>query len=185
MMHDVFVALWFFLPAAAANVTPVFLAKIPLLKQFDTPIDFNRKWRGKPIFGTHKTWRGMIGGIVAATAVLWLQAVGEHRIAALDELVYSIDYANINIWLVGPLFAIGALGGDAIKSFIKRRVGIAAGRSWFPWDQIDYVIGASLATYAFVSLNFYQYVLILVIWSLSSLVSSKIGYRLGLKDVPH
>ena len=109
----------------------------------------------------------------------------EHRIVALDELVYSIDYANINIWLVGPLFAIGALGGDAIKSFIKRRVGIAAGQSWFPWDQIDYVIGASLATCAFVSLNWYQYGLILLIWSLASLAASKIGYKLGLKDVPH
>ena len=41
--------------------------------------------------------------------------------------------------------------GDLVKSFWKRRVRVAPGRSWFPFDQIDYAVGAlaALAPWAF------------------------------------
>jgi hypothetical protein len=31
---------------------------------------------------------------------------------------------------------------DSVKSFVKRRVGIAPGAPWIPFDQLDFVIGA-------------------------------------------
>jgi CDP-diglyceride synthetase len=34
--------------------------------------------------------------------------------------------------------------GDAVKSFFKRRLGITPGKSWFPFDQLDFVLGAIL-----------------------------------------
>jgi CDP-2,3-bis-(O-geranylgeranyl)-sn-glycerol synthase len=40
------------------------------------------------------------------------------------------------------LLGFGALAGDSIKSFFKRRVGVKPGKRWFPFDQIDFVIGA-------------------------------------------
>jgi CDP-2,3-bis-(O-geranylgeranyl)-sn-glycerol synthase len=184
LLDHILVALWFFIPAGIANVTPIFLAKIPGLNRLKTPLDFGRTWRGKPIFGTNKTWRGLIGGVITATLCVWLQVWLSHHVGWIANLTASIDYADMNPLILGPLFAIGALGGDALESFFKRQRGIAPGRSWFPWDQTDYIIGASLTTFAFVSLSWYQYVLILLIWTMVHLVSSYIGFKLKLKERP-
>lgn len=184
MIDNILVALWFFVPAGIANVTPIFLAKVPGLKRFKTPLDFGKKWHGKPIFGANKTWRGLIGGIITATLFVWLQVWLSQNVSWIGELTADIGYTTMNPLLLGPLFAIGALGGDAIESFLKRRRGIAPGQSWFPWDQTDYIIGASLTTFALVSLSWYQYVLVLVLWMIIHLISSYIGFRTGLKKQP-
>ena len=36
----------------------------------------------------------------------------------------------------------GAITGDLIKSFFKRRLDFKPGARFFPWDQLDFVIGA-------------------------------------------
>ncbi len=182
-MNSIWVALWFFLPAGIANMTPIFLAKIPWLKKFDAPLDFNKTINGKPIFGRNKTWRGLIGGIVTATLTLWLQvalASGHPDVAMLNSEIYT----DIPILIVGPLFAIGALGGDAIESFFKRRIGKKPGQSWFPFDQLDYVIGGAIATLPFVQLSWYQYLWVVAIWVLLHLLFSFIGFKMKLKDKP-
>src|SRR6185369_16468061 len=73
MIKQILFGLWFFLPAALANMAPIFAAHTAALKKFDTPMDFGRTFRGRRILGDHKTWRGLVSGIVAATALLWLQ----------------------------------------------------------------------------------------------------------------
>jgi CDP-2,3-bis-(O-geranylgeranyl)-sn-glycerol synthase len=82
------------------------------------------------------------------------------------------------------LFAIGALGGDALKSFFKRQFGIAPGGTWFPFDQIDYIIGGSLAVLPFIHLTIGQYIILLVVWTVAVLITTYIGWLLKLKDSP-
>ena len=55
-----------------------------------------------------------------------------------------IDYGRFNFILIGALMGGGALLGDLIESFIKRRHGRPSGKPWFPWDQADWIIGAIL-----------------------------------------
>jgi len=180
LANDLLVALWFFLPAAIANVTPIFLTKI-FGKKFAKPLDFGKSWRGKRILGDHKTWRGLAGGIIFATIMLQVQVILSHHTGWADRITDQLDFENIHVLIVGPLFAIGALGGDAIESFIKRRLGKKPGTTWFPFDQIDYVIGAMIATWPFATLNWWQYVFILIIWTFMSLIFSWIGRHTGFK----
>jgi len=35
----------------------------------------------------------------------------------------------------------GALLGDIVESFFKRRKGIERGKDWIPFDQLDFIIG--------------------------------------------
>lgn len=184
MLTDIFVALWFFLPAGAANVAPIIAAKMPGITQWTAPLDFGKTWGGQRIFGSHKTWRGLATGILVATAVLFLQQLLVENLTWLHDLTKQIDYSALPVLVLGPLFAVGALGADAIKSFFKRRVGVAPGRSWFPFDQADYVLGAILVTLPFVVLTIWQYVWLVVILAGASLVASYIGYRLRLKERP-
>jgi CDP-2,3-bis-(O-geranylgeranyl)-sn-glycerol synthase len=48
---------------------------MPLIRHLDQPIDGGRSYRGRRIFGDHKTWRGILTGMVAGTLVVGLQQV--------------------------------------------------------------------------------------------------------------
>lgn len=184
MLQDVLFALWFLLPAAVANAAPVFAAKIPMFSKLDAPIDGGRKLHGHDLLGPHKTWRGIIAGIILATLVLWIQQVLVANYGWATYVADGVDYAALPTLILGPLFAIGALGGDAIESFFKRRMNIRSGGSWVPFDQLDYIIGSVLVTLFFVILTPMQYVWIFVVWFVMHLLVSYIGYKLGLKDEP-
>ena len=42
----------------------------------------------------------------------------------------------------GLLMGVGAGIGDAVKSFLKRQLGISAGSPWLGFDQLDFFLGA-------------------------------------------
>lgn len=176
-------ALWFFLPAGAANAAPVFAAKIPALRRLNVPMDFGKSYKGTRIFGANKTWRGLIAGIIVATLVIALQKYLFTRNLFVLELAW-FDYRPFSVWLLGPLFATGALLADAVESFFKRRSGIKPGDSWFPLDQIDYVIGGCLLSLPIVQLSLGKYVLVLLTWLGAHVVTVYVGYLTGIRDKP-
>jgi CDP-2,3-bis-(O-geranylgeranyl)-sn-glycerol synthase len=184
VLEDIFFALWFFLPAGIANVMPIFAANVPIISRWNAPIDGGATFRGKRVFGAHKTWRGLISGIIAGTLTLALQQYLVGEFSWLHDLTFQVDYQHLPTLIMGPLFAIGALGGDAIESFLKRQRGIEPGKGWFPFDQTDYIIGGALATMPFVSLSLWQYAWLLGLWLVVHVVSTVAGYFLGLKEHP-
>lgn len=184
MIQDILLAFWFLLPAAIANAAPVFGPVLPLIKHWNTPIDGGRTLRGHRLFGEHKTWRGLLCGIAAATLTLWLQQLAFNHAAWAQYLSGPVDYAMLPVLLLGPLFAIGALGGDVIESFFKRQRGIKSGGTWVPFDQIDYIIGAIIVSLPFAIFSVSQYVWMLVLWFLMHLLFSYAGWVIGVKKRP-
>jgi CDP-2,3-bis-(O-geranylgeranyl)-sn-glycerol synthase len=188
MGDDLLCVLWIFLPAGLANGAPVLAARIHWrpLDQLNVPVDAGKTLRGKRLFGANKTWRGLLAGIVVATAVLTLQQLLARQISWFAHLSdpAQIDFIALPTLLVGPLFGIGALLGDMIESFFKRQLGIGPGQRWFPFDQIDYVIGAALAVLPFIQLSSGQYILLLAIWLVLHVVSVYIGWLLKIRDQP-
>lgn len=184
MLKELFFALWFFLPAGMANMMPIPIAAIPKVKELNAPLDFGRRFRGKRVFGSHKTWRGLVTGIVFGTLTLWLQQLAVTHSGWLQVWTSQVDYARPTTLLLGPLFALGALGGDAVESFFKRQVGVPPGHGWFPFDQTDYIVGAAIISAPFVALSLVQYVALIVIWFAISAAASAIGFALGLKERP-
>lgn len=174
-------ALYFFLPAYLANIAPVIVAKI-FGHTFETPIDFHRSWRGHRIFGDHKTWRGLIAGVLVGGLVGYLQSVWYYSFIGYSLSI--TDYVNPNGILLGCLLGFGALAGDAIKSFFKRRRNLPPGATWPPFDQLDFVIGGLLATAFIVRIPILIIILIVVITPALHLLTNKIGYKLGLKSHP-
>lgn len=184
MVHDIFLAFWFLLPAALANASPIISAKISLLQWWDEPIDAGKQYKGRYIFGPHKTWRGLVVGMAVATIVLWLQVLLFRHFAWLQVATEGVNYVSLPVLLLGPLFGLGALGGDAIESFFKRRAGIASGKSWFLFDQLDYVVGAILVSLPFVTLRWQVYVWMVGLWFGAHLLVSYLGWLVGLKKSP-
>ncbi len=183
-MDTLLFSLWFFLPAGIANAAPVLAAKIPLLSRWDAPMDFGAQYHGKAVFGAHKTWRGLLVGMLAAIITVYLQQLLFQR---NDYSFLNADYSEYlygSPVVLGALFGFGALIGDAVESFFKRRGQFEPGASWFPFDQIDYIIGGILASLLFVVLPVYVYITILIVWFILHLVFSFIGYLLHMKPRP-
>jgi CDP-2,3-bis-(O-geranylgeranyl)-sn-glycerol synthase len=142
------------------------------------PIDGGQTLWGKRILGDHKTWRGLLSGIVAGTLVFELQRL-VYEAGVAQELAL-MDYSN-HLILPGLLMGAGTGVGDAVKSFFKRRMDIEPGASWPVCDQLDFFLGA----YTFVSFV-YAPPLVLVLASLpvvflGNTISNTIGYWLGFK----
>jgi len=164
-----------FLPALIANGSPVVVIGKAIKKT--TPMDFNHKFIDeRPILGRSKTWEGFIVGTLCGT---------------ITGLVYGIILGNI-LWIVyGLLMGLGAMIGDSLNSFIKRRLNISPGEPFIPLDQLSFVLTAyaivkasaidSLVGHSIslVELAIIVYV-VLVLHPLTNLVA----YKLGLKDKP-
>lgn len=183
MLNTLLFALWFFLPAGLANAAPVFAKKIPLLNRFNTPMDFGKSFGERRILGNNKTWRGFIFGVFIAVITLVIQKFLWGQFIWLQQTITTVDYNEVSIWL-GVLLGVGALAGDAVESFFKRRARIPSGQSWFPLDQIDYIIGGILLSSLIIKLDISYNIAILLVWFVLHLLSSYIGYLLGLKERP-
>jgi len=173
-MTQIIAAIVFFLPAGLANGTPPIAAKIPVLKKFNAPMDFNKSFRGKRIFGPNKTWRGFITGVLVATIAALL----------ISKFVFKLDEGSdlsVNV-LAGTLMGVGALLGDAFESFLKRQFNKEPGKSWFPFDQIDYIVGGLLFVAPLAHLTLRQYVLVGIVWFGLHIAGSSFGYLIGVKD---
>lgn len=150
MIKFIFMCLWYLLPAALGNHAASCGSRIWLpaifrrgLARLAYPVDFGARWRGKEIFGKNKTWRGLFVGVITGALAAGVQKVlfSNTDFFRMNTLV---DYGRVNFILLGALMGGGALAGDLIKSFIKRRLDVPSGKPWFPWDQLDWIAGAVL-----------------------------------------
>lgn len=182
-LRDILLAIWFFLPAGLANVTPVLATKIPGLKRLALPLDLGLSIGGKRILGNNKTWRGIILGVLTAILITCLEVLAFNNSVFLRENL-TLNYNQVDPVLLGTLLGFGSLVGDSLKSFFKRRTNISPGKSWFPFDQIDYIIGGIVFSLFYVQLPLWVYVWIVLIWFSIHPISTVVGYWLKLKDSP-
>lgn len=169
--------LYFFVPAYVANMSPVLVK--PWLPLLAAPIDGGRTWRGKRVLGDHKTWRGLVAGIVTGTLVWEGQRLADDLGCGRDLAL--VDYAAYPFW-PGFLLGLGTGVGDAVKSFLKRQVDIAPGASWPVFDQLDFMVGAYAAVALVYAPPFVPTLAILPIVFVGSILTTVIGYALGLKE---
>lgn len=168
-MRDTLVRLlqlaYFMAPAYCANMAP----------------PFTRMWRGwnRPIherwFGAHKTVVGFGIGVIAGVLATAAQVSIGARFLLFDPR-YWIPF--------GLAFGFGAMAGDTAKSFIKRRLRIAPGASWVPFDQLDFAIGTLLLVAPAVDLSVGDVLTILLMTFVGDIAVNRLAFRLGIKKYP-
>jgi CDP-2,3-bis-(O-geranylgeranyl)-sn-glycerol synthase len=160
------------LPAYASNMAPIIVKKI--FKCLAKPIDNGIKFRNKPLFGKNKTWRGLIFGTLFGILITFIQF----------NLNLKINIINYDHWLlIGFLMGFGAITGDMIESFFKRQSNIKPGQRFFPWDQIDFVVGALLLTHFFIpnTIKISVILIILLISPILHILTNHLAYYLGIR----
>ncbi|HKQ12700.1 MAG TPA: CDP-archaeol synthase [Steroidobacteraceae bacterium] len=99
----------------AANAVPVVVARLSR-GRWAAPLDFGCVLAdGERLFGSHKTWRGLLSGIAAGAAV---------------SLVLDV------MPVIGAGFACASLLADATSSAVKRRMHLKPGTEYLGIDQI-------------------------------------------------
>ncbi len=179
-------SLWLILPAGFANMAPTVFGG-------GLPMDFGRSFSdGKRVLGEGKTWRGFAFGVVVgafmALVLTW--------ISRSAKTPYLPDFGSpIYAIYLGGVLGAGALFGDALKSFFKRRLNIERGGKWPLADQLDFVAGSWLFAFIFANSWFMEnfvgaggkaWIMLITAVMIPVLhrLMNVIGYAIGLKKVP-
>lgn len=175
-------ALWLGLPAWIANSTPVIFGG-------GRPIDGGKMFRdGSRLLGDGKTIRGFVAGIFwgTLTGAILVYAAPYVKSEMVNYLTVTSDMdviLNMPL-LVGFMLSVGALTGDLVGSFLKRRVGLRSGAPSPVLDQLGFVLMALIFAAMFLDPNpFYPAVLIIVTFGIH-LLSNTLGYLIGVKKNP-
>lgn len=168
---------WFLVPAGVANMAAGVSGKF--WPKFNLPLDLGYKFRDKRIFGDHKTVRGILIGTIFG----YVTYIFQNYLISNVTILKTVTINNFsNNYILGFVLPMGALFGDAIKSFFKRQLGIISGKSWFPFDQVDWVLGALIALFIFVRFDIFFALLTITVGLVLHIAIKVIGYTIHLQD---
>lgn len=171
MSFDLISIILFLIPAYVSNGLPVLFGG-------GAPLDFGKKWvDNKYIFGKNKTIRGFISGVLGGTIVGII-------IAYIFPIMY---FNNITIQIVASFsLSFGTMFGDALGSFIKRRMNVEEGNPFF-MDSWFFILISIILTIPFLNSTFYTWENLTFIFILTLLlhpIANKLANLFGLKKVP-
>lgn len=131
--------LWLLLPAYFANMFASLSNKFHGFKFMEYPVDFKKNLGKRRILGDHKTFRGYFFGVLVAIIIGIIQYIlyQFHFFQILS--FYNYEYYP---WLFGFLLGLGALIGDSLGAFIKRRFYYIPGQRMIVVDQIMFALFA-------------------------------------------
>lgn len=163
-------AFWLIAPAYAANAFP------PLLKG-KRPVDCRKSIGNNRILGDGKTVEGTAGGILFGILIGSLQILGYNYIPkewGLAAMTLPLAF----------LLSAGAISGDIIGSFLKRRLSIESGRPLFPVDQLDFLLFSLLLASFIESISIWIALILIILTPLVHKTANIIGYIIGVKKNP-
>ena len=158
----------FILPAYFANAAPTAFRTGVI----ETPMDFKMKfWDSRRILGEGKTWSGFFIGICIGT---------------LSGFV--LEYFGLWEWEIEAAFllSLGAMVGDSVGSFLKRRLRFGRGKPFYIVDQLSFLVFALAFSSPFwpKALDWSGFLLLAFVTVILHLVTNIIAYKIGLKKVP-
>ena len=147
-----------------ANGSPILLRYF-MRDALSFPIDFGCRFAdGKPLLGGTKTWRGLIGSLL---------------ITSLSALMIGYDPGT------GFLVAAGAMCGDLLSSFLKRRLGMRSSTRALLLDQVPESLVPALLLMQTFDLSAAAIVVLVIVFFLLDVILSRLLYLLGIRRKPH
>jgi len=147
-----------------ANGTPILISWL-LNNRFKLAVDFGKNLSdGNPLFGSSKTWRGIIAALLATAIAAWLSG-----------------YSPVT----GLLIASYAVAGDLTSSFTKRRLSMQPSSMAPLLDQVPESLFPVLMMQHTFKLDWLDVILLVLIFVIIELVLSHILYKWGLRKRPY
>ena len=83
--------------------------------------------------------------------------------------------------IAGFMIALGAVLGDLLGAFVKRRLNVEPGKAFPILDQLDFILGSVVLGYAFFQVGLISILLVVVVTPPIHLATNYGAYRLGIK----
>ncbi len=133
--------------------------------RFSTPIDLGVRFLdGRPLLGSHKTWRGVFSSVLGT----WIAS-----------LFFHVDQTN------AVLLALWSMLGDMIASFIKRRLGLESGAKCTGIDQVIESFLPLVVLYTSLCITLIDCVFITFLFVLFEVFFSPFLYKIGFRKNPY
>jgi CDP-2,3-bis-(O-geranylgeranyl)-sn-glycerol synthase len=163
-MDDFWLGLRLLLLLTVANNAPI-AAKLLFRDRWNFPIDGGLLFVDqRPLLGRSKTWRGLLAAVLL-TALL---APGLGFSAA-----------------TGALAGGGSMAGDALASFIKRRLGVPTSGRSFGLDQLPEALLPLLMLQHALQLSWPVIAGVALAFFLLETPAARLAHRAGWRDTPH
>lgn len=173
---------------AFSFIFPAYVASaIPVIVGGGAPIDAGKRFvDGRRVLGDGKTVRGTVCGFLTGSVVGLIQIVvwKQPLIQSLSQKTIGWAYPPWG-WKVPVFLSLGALLGDIVASFLKRRIGYGRGVSTPGLDQLDFLVGAILLASIFWLPPLGLIITLLVVTPLLHLGLNIVAYKLGFKSEPY
>ena len=148
----------------ASNAAPILVAWL-LRSAGDLPLDLGHQMAdGRPLFGSSKTWRGLVASLVV-TCVL--------------SAVLGLGYR------FGLVFGALVMTGDLFSSFVKRRRGLASGDQSLGLDQLPESFAPTLYAVAVTGIQWWWVLVLPLAFMLLELAVSRPLYWLKIRKRPY
>jgi len=160
----------------ALYAVPMYIANAtPILIHGTKPLDFGKSLGKERVLGKGKSILGTLAGICCGSLA------GLLVLLAFSETIVPLIQ---NYFALAILLAAGAIFGDLVKSFLKRRIGIKSGQRWLIADQWDFVLGAFALSLVARAPEVEVFVIILLATLFIHVATNFAAFKLKLKSVP-
>jgi len=148
----------------AANGLPI-IARNLFQENFEYPIDFGFQLPDHhPVFGTSKTWRGIIASILGT-----------------GILAYLMGFPKI----VVTRFGVYVMIGDLSSSFVKRRMGLPESSKTRGLDIVPESLFPLIMLDNYLNINMLELIIIIGIFVFVEITISPVLYRLHIRKRPY
>ncbi len=148
----------------ATNGAPVLAARL-LRAHGDAPLDLGKRLAdGYPLFGTSKTWRGLVVALVTSCTLSMLFG-------------YGMGF--------GMVFGMLVMAGDLCSSFIKRRTGLKPGYRCPGLDQVPEAFIPSIFAVVVLGIEWWWAIFLSLTFTLIQMLVSRPLYSLHIRKNPH
>jgi hypothetical protein len=147
-----------------ANGAPV-LARDVFGMHLSSPLDGGARFLdGRPLFGTSKTFRGIVISIATTAIGAKLTGLG---------------------WQAGMLVGSAAMAGDLFSSFVKRRLNLPSGTRATGLDQLPECVLPLLICWKSLSVTVFDAIVIAGLFMFGEIVISPLLYKVHLRERPY
>jgi len=163
-MDRIWLGLQLLLLLGVANSAPI-LARRLLGDRWAAPLDFGLHFAdGRPLLGPGKTIRGVVAAVVATALAAWALGIAPQS---------------------GALIGAVSMAGDALASFVKRRLGVAPSGRAVGLDQIPESLLPLLAVQGLLDLSAAEIMAITGAFFALEIPLARWAFRIGLRERPY
>jgi len=168
-------AFWLISIAYAAN------GFAPLMRG-KKPLDARKKFGKYRLLGDGKTYEGTFGGMLFGIFIGLILIYFQSDIQKVSAN-YGFSLPVLNIYMI-VLLSVGAIVGDIVGAFIKRRLGIKRGAPAPLLDQLDFITGALLFTSLIYVPSLEIIVFLYIATPIIHWLANILGYIIKVKQTP-